>query len=98
MKIVINEQAFVDAFMKFRPNQFTYEGLTALFEHLEEFEDATGEEIELDVIGLCCEYCEYDNLKEFQDEYGKEYETIEDIENETIVIPINEESFIISVF
>jgi len=98
MKIIINEQAFVDAFMKFRPNQFTYEGLTALFEHLEEFEDATGEEIELDVIGLCCEYCEYDNLKEFQDEYGKEYETIEDIENETIVIPINEESFIISVF
>ena len=98
MKIVINEQAFVDAFMKFRPNQFTYEGLTALFEHLEEFEDATGEEIELDVIGLCCDYCEYDSLKEFQDEYGEEYETIEDIENETIVIPINEESFIIAVF
>ena len=98
MKIVINEHAFVDAFMKCRPNQFTYEGLTALFEHLEEFEDATGEEIELDVIGLCCDYCEYDSLKEFQDEYGKEYETIEDVENETIVIPINEESFIILVF
>lgn len=98
MKIVINEQAFIDTFQKFRPNQFTYEGLTALFEYLEEFEDATGEEIELDVIGLCCDYCEYDNLKEFQNEYGKEYETIEDIENETIVIPINEESFIIAVF
>ena len=98
MKIVINENLFIDTFQKFRPNQFTYEGLVALFEHLEEFEDATGEEIELDVIGLCCEYCEYDNLKEFQNEYGKEYETIEDIENETIVIPINEESFIIAVF
>ena len=98
MKIVINEQAFIDTFQKFRPNQFTYEGLTALFEYLEEFEDATGEEIELDVIGLCCDYCEYDNLKEFQDEYGKEYETMEDIENQTMVIPIDEESFIIQQF
>ena len=39
-----------------------------------------------------------ENLKEFNDDYGEEYETIEDIENETIVIPINEESFIIAVF
>jgi len=98
MKIVINEHAFVDAFMKFRPNQFTYEGLSALFEHLEQLEEDMGIEMELDVIGLCCDYCEYDSLKEFQDEYGKEYETIEDIENETCVIPINEESFIIAVF
>ena len=98
MKETIGEERFIDKFCQLRPNQFTYEGLVALFEHLEEFEDATGEEIELDVIGLCCDYCEYDNLKEFQNEYGKEYETIEDIENETIVIPINEESFIIAVF
>ena len=98
MKIVINEHAFVDAFMKFRPNQFTYEGLSALFEHLVQLEEEMGIEMEFDVIGLCCDYCEYDSLKEFQNEYGKEYETIEDIENETIVIPINEESFIIAVF
>ena len=98
MKETITESRFIDKFCQLRPNQFTYEGLSALFEHLEEFEDATGEEIEFDVIGLCCDYCEYNNLKEFQNEYGKEYETIEDIENETIVIPINEESFIIAVF
>ena len=98
MKIVINEHAFVDAFMKCRPNQFTHEGLSALFEHLEQLEEDMGIDMEFDVIGLCCKYCEYDSLKEFQNEYGKEYETIEDIENETIVIPINEESFIIAVF
>ena len=98
MKIVINEHAFVDAFMKCRPNQFTYEGLTALFEHLEEFEDATGEEIELDVIGLCCEYCEYDSLKEFQANYGEEYESIEDISDATALIPIDDNAFIIQQF
>jgi len=98
MKETIGEERFIDKFCQLRPNQFTYEGLSALFEWLEQLEEEMGEEMEFDVIGLCCEYCEYDNLKEFQDEYGEEYETIEDIENETIVIPINEESFIIAVF
>ena len=63
-----------------------------------EFEEETGEEIVLDAIGLCCEYTEYDSFKEFQDDYGKDYECIEDVENETILIPINEESFIIANF
>ena len=98
MKETVTENRFIDIFTSRRPNQFTYEGLSALFEHIEQYEEDCDTEIELDVIGLCCDYCEYDNLKEFQDEYGEEYETIEDIENETIVIPINEESFIIAVF
>ena len=98
MKETITESRFIDIFNARRPNQFTYEGLSALFEWLEQLEEEMDQEMEFDVIGLCCEYCEYDSLKEFQDEYGKEYETIEDIENETIVIPINEESFIIAVF
>jgi len=98
MKETIGEERFIDKFCQLRPNQFTYEGLSALFEWLEQLEEEMGEEMEFDVIGLCCEYCEYDSLKEFQNEYGEEYETIEDIENETCVIPINEESFIIAVF
>ena len=98
MKETIREERFIDKFCQLRPNQFTYEGLSALFEWLEQLEEEMGEEMEFDVIGLCCEYCEYDSLKEFQNEYGEEYETIEDIENETCVIPINEESFIIAVF
>ena len=98
MKETVTENRFIDIFTSRRPNQFTYEGLSALFEHIEQYEEDCDTEIELDVIGLCCDYCEYDNLKEFQDEYGEEYETIEDIENETIVIQINEESFIIAVF
>lgn len=49
------ERAFVDADRK---ENFTYEGLNALFEYLAEYEEQTGEEIELDVIAICCEYCE----------------------------------------
>ena len=99
MKIVINEHAFIDAFMECRPNQFTYEGLEALFEYLEQLESEMGEEIELDVIGLCCEYTEYDNFKIFQDEHSHMgYECIEDVENDTIVLPIDKESFIVGNF
>lgn len=59
MKITVNkydfERAFVDAGRK---DQFSYEALGLLFEYFEEYEESTGEEIELDPIGICCEYCE----------------------------------------
>jgi len=96
MKITINFDGFQRAFERQgRGKQFSYEGLMALFEWLEDLEDSMGEEQELDVIGLCCEYTEYSSLKEFQENCGEDYESIEDIESETIVIPIDEESFII---
>jgi len=99
MKITITFNDFESRFQNYgRGEQFSYEGLQALFEWLEEFETDTGEEQELDVIGLCCDFMEYEDLKEFQADYGKEYESIEDIENDTIVIPIDKESFIIQAF
>ena len=99
MKVTINFDGFERAFQRYgRGEQFSYEGLQALFEWLEDIESDMGEEQELDVIGLCCEFAEFENLKEFQDDYGTDYESIEDIENETIVIPIDKESFIVANF
>ena len=99
MKVTINFDGFERAFQRYgRSEQFSYEGLEALFEHLELLESDMAEDIELDVIGLCCEYTEYESLKDFQDDYGTDYESIEDIENETIVIPIDKESFIVGNF
>lgn len=99
MKITINFDGFERAFQRYgRGEQFSYEGLKALFEWLEDIESDMGEEQELDVIGLCCEFAEFESLKEFQDDYGTDYESIEDIENDTIVIPIDKESFIIQQF
>ena len=96
----INKYEFSDAFHKMgRGDQFSYEGLIALFDYLEMLEDDIGEPIELDVISLCCEYSEYDNLKEFQNDYGDEYESLDDIENDTTLIKIeDEEGFIIRQF
>jgi hypothetical protein len=50
---------FRDAFAQAnRQNQFSYEGLEVLFDYLEELSDSIGENIELDVIALCCDYAE----------------------------------------
>ena len=101
MYTTINFFDFQDAFKNHgRGNQFTYEGLNALYDYLEEYEEETGESIELDVIAICCEYSEYENLDEFWEDYDKEdYPTLEDIQDETCVIEIEgSDGFIIMCF
>jgi len=70
MKQSVNSYDFERAFvLAGRKDQFSYDGLRALFDYLEEYEDGTGEEIELDVIALCCDYCEYDSALECAKDY-----------------------------
>lgn len=60
MKTSVNFYDFCRAFETCGRNEnFSYEGKRALFEYLEELEESTGEEIELDVVALCCDYAEY---------------------------------------
>lgn len=68
MKQTINEYQFRDAFMRIRPDNFSYAGLTAMFEYFEQYEEDTGEEMELDVIAICCDFGEY-TLEEVVSEY-----------------------------
>ena len=99
MKQTVNFNDFVDAFAAFgRQETFSYEGKRALFDYLESYEEDTGTELELDVIALCCDYSEYANLAEFQKDYNEDYKTMEDIENETTVIRVNDDAFIIQQF
>ena len=51
-----------------RGDSFTYKGLRALFDYLED----TNSETELDVIALCCEWDEYATALEAAQEYGHE--------------------------
>ncbi len=99
MITTINEYDFTTAFHKMgRGDNFTYKGLNALYDYLDMLGDDIGEPIELDVIALCCEYNEYEDLEEFQGVYGDDYQSIEDIERETQVIMIDDDSFIIQAF
>ena len=58
MKQTIDKSQFADAFKSIRPDNFSLSGLGILFENFEDYEQACGEEIELDVITVCCEYAE----------------------------------------
>jgi len=96
---VVYESEFIDAFKEMgRDNNFSYEGKKALYNYFEDLEEATGEETEMDIIAICCDYTEYENLEEFNNNYGKECETLEDIEYYTQVIPVTKERFIIQDF
>tara|TARA_R110002020_G_scaffold23263_3_gene77644 strand:- start:1226 stop:1558 length:333 start_codon:yes stop_codon:yes gene_type:complete len=94
MKETVTVYRFRDAFKQSDTykNNFSYEGLHALFEYIEQVEDDIGEEFELDVVGICCDYTEYDSLEEFNGAMNylsddKIY-TLDDIREETVVIEI----------
>ena len=86
MRTTVDFCTFYAAFqsMDHRKDTFSYHGLRALFEMLEEYEDATGTEIELDVVGLCCEFTEYDSVEEVLENYDH-IETLEDIPSSYIM-------------
>lgn len=61
-----------------RKDTFSYKGKRALFDYLERLEEDTGEETELDIVALCCEYTEYDGALEAAKEYDEDIETEEE--------------------
>lgn len=65
----VNFSQFCDSFSDTYKGNFSYNGKQALFDYLEEYEDSTGETVELDTIALCCEYAEYSDLKEAMQEH-----------------------------
>jgi hypothetical protein len=58
MKTTVYFSEFCDYFHKIRPDNFSYQGLRVLFDYLEEIDNSCGEDSELDVIGLCCDFAE----------------------------------------
>lgn len=88
--IEITSCDFHDAFYKFdRQNDFTYAARQKLYDYLID----SGEPIELDVIGLCCEWCEYENKEELEEYYEQ---PLEDIKEEHMVIKTNIDSYLVS--
>ena len=86
MKQTVNQTDFIDAFKKLRPDNFSYEGLVALYDYLENLEEEDDEFL-LDVIALCCDYSEYKDLEEYKKSYSS-INSIKDIEDATTYIPI----------
>lgn len=91
----ISFSEFCDAFGNTYRDNFSYAGKRALYDYFENTEEETGEEIEMDIVAICCEYTEYESMKELK----KAYSNIKDIGElcgKTTVIEIpDSEAFII---
>jgi len=89
---------FVDEFQKIRPDNFSYEGLHALFDYFEELSHDIGQPIEFDPIAICCDFREYESFKQCQEEYP-DIVDFDDLHNHTTVIRLEDsDGFIIQQF
>ena len=99
IKEYVNQSHFIDRMTQTYDNtNFTYDGKVALFNYLEQLSEDIGEDIELDPIALCCEYNEWKDIEEYNNNYGTQYTDASDIDEKGIctIIDINDTSFITS--
>ena len=95
----VSKSEFRDEFTKMnRENQFSYKGVNALYDYLDNFYSEADKPYELDINEICCSFTEYDNLQDFNKDYNREYESIDEIVDDTEVIRIDDNSFIIANF
>lgn len=86
MKQSVNRYDFERAFvLAGREDNFSYEAQRLLFEYFEECEESCGEEIELDVIAICCEYTE-DTLEGIAANYSIDLSDCEDDDEKREVV------------
>ena len=77
MKQTINKYQFHRAFEEMRPDNFSYEAIDLLFDYFEEYENDTGEEMDFDVIAICCDFSE-DKHQDIIDNYDIDLTGCED--------------------
>ena len=99
MKQTVTKEDFFQAFKDYdREDNFSSQGLSALFDWLEDYAEDTGEEIELDVIALCCDFQE-DTYEYFAATYDVDIEEVQDFLHEnTLLIEVDDETCIIQTF
>ena len=96
MKTTVNQSEFIDSFRRFdRYDQFGYDALCSLFAYFEEVEEDTGDEIELDVIAICCEYS-VDSVEDIASNYSIDIEDMDEDEAKAAVIEyLNDNTMVI---
>jgi hypothetical protein len=78
MKTTISLNDFVNC--NALTNNFSYDGLVAMFDYLEDFENDTGTTIEFDPIALRCEFSEYATILEAYENYKDDGEDLTELE------------------
>lgn len=84
-------------------NNFTLAGAKALQEYLDNLSDELDEDIEFDPIAWCVEYSEYENLADFNQQYFSDnrdgyYKDIDELQDNTTVIELENGGFVMQDF
>lgn len=69
MKRTLNTYEIADALYHDENANWSRNGAKALAEHLEQYEEDTGTELELDVVAIRCDMAEYESLREWAEDY-----------------------------
>jgi len=77
----VSEYEFRDEMIK----SFSYNGATALYNYLEEWELGSSQHVEFDPVAIRCDFSEYESLDEIKENYI-DIKTMEDLQDNTTVI------------
>ena len=90
MRMTLDKNQIADTLRRDYYSSWSYDGALALADYLEEYEESTGEELELDPVAIRCEFSEYESAIEAAAEYTSEFTTeaaaLEYLEDHTSVI------------
>ena len=65
----VNAKDLKSLFMLQDRDYFSIEGCEKLIEIFEELSEEIGKTFQVDIIALCCQYAEYDNMQDFKNDY-----------------------------
>ena len=109
MKQSLTFNDFHDAFRAYdRLDNFSYDGLKAIFDFFEMFDADCGTDTELDVIAICCDFSEetwediadnYDiDLTDCEDDDDKEQAVGDYLQDNTMLVGMTEDTTIYAAF
>ena len=101
----VTQYSFIDAFKRSsRKDQFSYDALKAIFDYLEDYSQDSGENVELDIVAICCDWSEM-SWQDVVQSYGLDLshcDTDEDridaveeyLQDETQSVRLSDDSFV----
>lgn len=93
----LSKSEFVTRFVEIRPDNFSREGLEALYDDLDELSEGMGEPIEFDPIAICCDYTEYDSIDEAIEDYPS-VESFDHLDDLTDVLKLDDGKLVVKNF
>ena len=83
MKLTLNTYQIADALRADENAAWSYAGAKALAEYLEELEESTGEEVDLDVVAIRCDFSEHPTLRAWAEDYFSDWRKDLSIDTDT---------------